>query len=595
MRNNISNIIQLKLPYLLFAYILLPFQIWGIFSFPNEAEKIIISFILSIILLLFNILKAKNTYSKITVVDIIVFFYFIYYILIFQYPIEYETLFHIASLFILYLFFRTYITQYFLNILLIIPVSGLIQIIIEIINSDESWYNLSHISGGFYNTGIFGGFISIACTIFLGIILFIQNNKIYFNKILWSSILALLLIQLICSNSRASWIAFIVSASYLICPLFIRFIKKKQFIIPKVRIVFFAIIILFLSLFAIIYLYQLKKDSADGRLLIARISMEMVKDKPIFGHKILGFRSNYMNYQADFFEKHPDSDYSLLADDIYVPLNEYLRIFVEQGIVGLILFFILIFNIFRVKDRTEKKPDAVLRITKAMLASILIFALFSYPFDKIQFNIIFVSCLAIIAQKSDKKIPIKRSIGKLPFLGPVIYIATCITVLAAAIVAVNYMSACIKWGNALKNFPFERNEVLHDFEEVYPVLKNNPQYLITYERVLTASKFNVKAIEIIQQTIKLRPSSDLYIELGKLYADEGKNKQALTCWETAHNMVPARFTPDYLSMKLYLQQGETAKAKQIADYLLSKKIKIESPSIDRIRYDAKKVLTETDK
>ena len=94
-------------------------------------------------------------------------------------------------------------------------------------------------------------------------------------------------------------------------------------------------------------LYFMKKDSANGRLLIWRCSWEMIKEKPFFGYGQGGFKANYMNFQARCFEKHPDSKYALLADNTSRPFNEYIGLLVNHGLVGFLLLLLLSFYLIR--------------------------------------------------------------------------------------------------------------------------------------------------------------------------------------------------------------------------------------------------------
>ena len=68
--------------------------------------------------------------------------------------------------------------------------------------------------------------------------------------------------------------------------------------------------------------YWMKKDSADGRLLIWRCSVSMVKDAPWLGHGIGSFEARYMDYQADYFRQYGLNRYSMLADNVKHPCNE---------------------------------------------------------------------------------------------------------------------------------------------------------------------------------------------------------------------------------------------------------------------------------
>ena len=76
-----------------------------------------------------------------------------------------------------------------------------------------------------------------------------------------------------------------------------------------------------------------KTDSTSGRSFILSRSWELVKEHPIIGHGHRGFEREYMLRQADFFREHPDSEYAVLADEIRHPLNEFLYVWVNYGVV----------------------------------------------------------------------------------------------------------------------------------------------------------------------------------------------------------------------------------------------------------------------
>ena len=62
-------------------------------------------------------------------------------------------------------------------------------------------------------------------------------------------------------------------------------------------------------------LYHFKKDSADGRMLIWNVSMNMIADHPIWGHGLNGFEANYMNYQAAYFAPNTERPEAMVAGD----------------------------------------------------------------------------------------------------------------------------------------------------------------------------------------------------------------------------------------------------------------------------------------
>jgi O-antigen ligase len=73
-------------------------------------------------------------------------------------------------------------------------------------------------------------------------------------------------------------------------------------------ILFSVLIVVFFVGTAVTLFYQ-KKDSTNGRLLIWKVSSEMIKDKPVLGHGINTFQAKYMDYQSQYFENNRDSKY----------------------------------------------------------------------------------------------------------------------------------------------------------------------------------------------------------------------------------------------------------------------------------------------
>ena len=81
----------------------------------------------------------------------------------------------------------------------------------------------------------------------------------------------------------------------------------------------------------------MKKDSADGRLLIWKVTTEMIAKKPLIGHGTNGFEANYMNYQADYFSENNNPKEALLAGNNKYAFNIFLKILSEYGLIGFII------------------------------------------------------------------------------------------------------------------------------------------------------------------------------------------------------------------------------------------------------------------
>ena len=89
----------------------------------------------------------------------------------------------------------------------------------------------------------------------------------------------------------------------------------------------------------------MKQGSSQGRVFIIERCVDIIKEHPL-GLGIRGFSTHYMKYQEIYFREHPDSPAVMLADDIKVPLNEYLCIAVNYGLPGILLLMSLIVGVF---------------------------------------------------------------------------------------------------------------------------------------------------------------------------------------------------------------------------------------------------------
>lgn len=103
----------------------------------------------------------------------------------------------------------------------------------------------------------------------------------------------------------------------------------------------------------------------------------MIKHEPFTGYGVGGFSAHYMDYQAQYFKEHPDSQFAILADNIKSPFNEYLSVGVQFGILTWVL--LIAAGIFLILCH-RKHPTKVGYVSLLSLLSIAVFSFFSYPF-----------------------------------------------------------------------------------------------------------------------------------------------------------------------------------------------------------------------
>ncbi len=218
--------------------------------------------------------------------------------------------------------------------LYVVGIFQAIYVILQYIGIYSSNHSAFDVTGSFDNPA---GFIAVLSLLFpIGVYWCIKSKKMEQRLVFFS--VGLILFSIIISGSRTGLLAVIISTISILMLEFHLFSKIKR--LKYFKLVMFSSIILLLAGLSV--LYMLRPDSANGRLLIWDISTEMVKDKPLIGFGYQGFQANYMDYQAQYFEQNPDSIFAQLADNVTHPFNEFVKIGVNYGIVGLMLLVLLI-------------------------------------------------------------------------------------------------------------------------------------------------------------------------------------------------------------------------------------------------------------
>lgn len=422
------------------------------------------------------------------------------------------------------------------------------------------------IAGGFDNPA---GYAASICAGF-PMILYLLNSyqSKYFIGI--NIVAALLMITAVAlSGSRAGML------SMAIMIIFWLMLKVKVTI--RHHLIYSVSLILLLSI-----LYVYKKDSADGRFLIWQCSWEMVKDKPVTGYGMGGFRTNYMNYQAHYFRQHPDSTYIMLADNINRPFNEFIMLVVNFGFVGLIFFMFLIG--FLIKSY-RRNPCNKSKIALCGLIGTAVFSCFSYPLSYPFVWIMMMFSMYVIISSA------KYSITVLPRKKKLVYLL----ILCLSLVGIKYISVEIRnhiaWGKTVRASSVRQTDkTFAQYEKLFPKLKDNYLFLYNYAAELNYGGYYKLSQKIAQECSNFLSDYDLKLLMGDNCVKIGKYEQAENYFKQAAYMCPVRFIPLYELMKIYQLKEEHQKIKEIAERIFYKPVKIPSERIDYIKKVANEYL-----
>lgn len=386
------------------------------------------------------------------------------------------------------------------------------------------------------------------------------------KKIRWIFILALALVVVgvILSESRAGILSLVIVLGYWF---------RKRFRISS----FIKRIILFFLLSGVVTgLYYYKKDSADGRLLIWKCSISLLKENLLIGGGTGTFEAHYMDYQAKYFMKHPDSQYAMIADNVQYPFCEYLNIGVNYGIIGLCVVFCIIGYMFRCyyKEQTPEKETAFL-----CWLNIAISALFSYP---LMYPFVWLMLLYSAYLLTQKQIyHLCLHIMKFRLLIGVFWICLLIYISTQTF---QRMKAELEW-TEISNLALlgKMEETFPRYRKVYVYLKTDRYFLYNYSAELYQAGKYQEGLVIALQCRKCWADYDLEMLLGRLYEQLHQSNKAEQSYRLASHMCPNRFVPLYQLVLLLKKEQRLAEAIQIAKEIINKSEKVHSPIISQIK------------
>lgn len=422
--------------------------------------------------------------------------------------------------------------------------------------------------GSFSNSGPYGGFLAVCSSLFVAVY-YKESRK--WIKIAFAVIAGFALILLPCTLSRASILSFAVA-------MLVLGLRNKR-VVALLRRYWAYITIAVIMICAGGYIY--KKPSADGRLLMARVGLRMIKDNGWHGIGLGNYSGAYGKAQAGLFEEYLYDDAGnfnvdnipegirMVADCPTYAFNEYLRMGIEAGPVAMILFILLIIA-------------ALVRLYKSdscwfyPLICMSVFAFFSYP---LEIDILVLMSVLFLASATDTE---EKRLGTWVFF-----------VLLCMILGSQYIEKHSQFGldRGLKPYSVSMRSLCSSRERRIIVMEQSWKDHTVYN-VTTLFSFG----RFINQTGNYE-LSDSVLMVGAEHSNDpmfwnvmgnnslamGKYLEAEQRYRYAFSMVPNRLYPLCLLAKLYYAQGDTARFTEMAGTIRSFKAKVESQNTDVLR------------
>ena len=399
------------------------------------------------------------------------------------------------------------------------------------------------LTGSFYNPGPYGGFLAMAFPVCLWEVLSHYRNC---RKGLayWISLVGLVLIGIMlpATMSRTAWVAAAISSVYVcgcVYPTGMKALGKRLSL--KCKHCKVVVLLLLLALGTAGYL--MKKDSADGRLLMWKVSAQAVLEHPWTGVGWEQVPGAYGDAQEKYFASgnYTETEARVAGSPEYV-FNEYLQVAMAWGVPALcgILMVVIVLFCLGHGDRQYGACGGLL--------SLGVFAFSSYPFQFMEFIVAFVGLLVACLMA------VRRTW---------VQVGTLVLGLGISL----YISENRPERNARQMF--DRAHALH-----------------------RAGEWQAST-DLLKETMKVSSDAMILNIIGKNFQKLGKYKEAEVWLIRSTHRLPNRIYPYYLLVKLYAEHPNVfskEKLEQAARMVMEKEPKVESTAIREMREEVKRII-----
>lgn len=466
------------------------------------------------------------------------------------------------------------------------------------------WWPSHHetftITGTFSNPGPYSGWL--ACLIPVSIFGILQGTTRLSSRILYPTswiFLALASLVLIPATSRAAILAAGIGSIVICWP------RVKNWGIWRTTWIKGTIAVGILV--GLLALYLIKKDSADGRLLIYKVTTSMIAEAPLVGLGWDGFQARYNNFQSEYFSQGLGSvREKYLADNVLYGFNEVLEFTAEMGILGLILLTVISVLLIR-KWRQESKASNLRpedHLGHAVVVTWSVFALFSYPLSTPALAIILpIAVSGLVTSLTIKKSSANIDIALLSREGIAGKIAISILILAcsgyAAYWVGKYQPVVRNWVDAnelqIQQRYGEANKI---YRELYPDMAHEGWFLQYAGKSLSLNQEYAESASMLERALHFSADPAIYNTLGRNYTlynvvgNVGNYARAESLLSHAKHISPYKYYPRYLLAQHYYHTDQIKKAVAEAEEVMKIVPKVHSPATNDMRLTMKRLVEQ---
>ncbi len=427
-------------------------------------------------------------------------------------------------------------------------------------------------TGSFLNPGPFSGFVVIAVPVALHFCLQYADGVRH-----WVALAALLLMVSVlpAGMSRSAWMGGIIASALVINwhKGYLKWNRLKGKMLTLILLPSLALLVIGGSL-----LFRFKEDSIYGRLFIWENVCQASLRQPFVGHGSCSFPAVYAQAQADRFAQgdYTDKEEHVAGNPEYA-FNEYLQIWLEYGLVGLLLFMSLLAGCMK-RGLSQRRYGLC-----GGMAAFLLFAFTSYPFQYPSFWV--ALCLLLAGTVSN----LPESRCRMSRIIPLFLLA----VLGGLVMIQDQPRRLMEtWEKCrMLRLTGGKEAASKGYERLSSALCHNPRFVFEYAQCLSETGRQEASNLQYERCLKLRCNSLVYVWMGENLQAMKKYEQAEAFYLKSAVFLPNRIYPYYRLAKLYAEPDflYPSKFRRMAYKVLHKEPKVYSMAIDEMRTEIRQI------
>lgn len=445
-------------------------------------------------------------------------------------------------------------------------------------------HSLFILTGTFYNPGPYSGYLAAVLPIALFRMLVSNGKKDRLSVVQYYFSMCVLL--LICcvlpaGMSRAAWFASLISCGYVVLRVYR--VKVKSFV-SKHKYAVSGVLIVGALLASSAYF--MKRDSADGRLLIWKITFLAIVSSPWGEENGRTFSAIYGDAQERYFANCEYSESEVwVAGTPDFAFNEFLQIAVEHGIWVSVLFVTVLLVLLKIAGSRKQLAGI-----DGCLVSLMVFACFSYPLHIPA--IVSIWLLTLVVLCGEGLIMIKRKRNAVAVLLPVVVAGLTASMDMYGIYSERTRAVCEWMPVRVLYHSGAFNAAAEEYGKLYDKMSWNKDFCFEYGRTLYKAGSYNDAEEVLLKAMAVSGDPMILNMLGRNAQENGEYEKAEMYLLRSTRRLPERVYPHYLLVKLYAEPEYFDRVKLIreAECVLNVEPKVNSTAIREMRQEVKKIL-----